>query len=84
MNIGQLKAILKDLPDDMLVVIPNRCYEEIHYHITNGCNIVTTAGILVSGEEDNGRVLCLNTSESGQDIMSQIKDPFITCEEIVF
>ncbi len=83
MNIGQLKAILKDLPDDMLVVIPNRSYKENHYYIDNGCNIVTTAGILVSDEED-GRVLCLNTSESGQDIMSQIKDPFITCEKIVF
>lgn len=84
MNIGQLKAILKDLPDDMLVVIPNKSYEENHYHITNGCNIVTTAGILVSDEEENGRALCLNTSEGGQDIMSQIKDPFITCEKIVF
>lgn len=84
MNVGQLKAILKDLPDDMLVVIPNRSYKEIHYHITNGCNIVTTAGILVSDEEENGRVLCLNKSESGQDIMSQIKDPFITCEKILF
>lgn len=31
MNIGQLKAILKDLSDDMLVVIPNRSYKENHY-----------------------------------------------------
>lgn len=84
MTIGQLKAILKDLPDDMLVVIPNRADKENNYHITCGCNIVKTAGILVSDEEADGRVLCLNTSESGQDIMSQIKDPFITCEEIVF
>ena len=52
MNIGQLKAILKDLPDDMLVVIPNKSYEENHYYITNGCNIVKTAGILVSDEEE--------------------------------
>lgn len=84
MNIGQLKAILKDLPDDMLVVIPTMSYKENHYYIDNGCNIVKTAGILVSDEEADGRVLCLNTSESGQDIMSQIKDPFITCEKIVF
>lgn len=84
MNIGQLKAILKDLPDDMLVVIPSRSYKENHCYIINGCNIVTTAGILVSDYEEDRRVLCLNTSESGQDIMSQIKDPFITCEKIVF
>ena len=83
MTVKQLKVILKDLPDDMLVVIPSRSYKENHYYIINGCNIVTTAGILVSDEED-GRVLCLNTSESGQDIMSQIKDPFITCEKIIF
>lgn len=84
MTIGQLKVILKDLPDDMLVVIPNRADKENNYHITCGCNIVKTAGILVSDEEADGRVLCLNTSESGQDIMSQIKDPYITCEKILF
>ena len=82
MNVKQLKEILKDLPDDMIVVIPNRSYEEINYSITNGCNIVMTAGIL-RGDEDN-TVLCLNTSLDGQDIISQIKDPYIKCEKVLF
>lgn len=83
MNVGQLKAILKDLPDDMVIVIPNRSYEEINYRITNGCNIVATAGILVSDEED-GHVLCLNTSKDGENITDQIKDPFIMCDKLLF
>lgn len=83
MNVKQLKEILKKLPDDMLVVIPNRCYEEINYRITNGCNIITTAGILVSGKED-GQVLCLNTSKNGEIITDQIKDPFIMCDKLLF
>ena len=42
-----------------------------------------TAGILRGDYEDN-TVLCLNTSLDGQDIISQIKDPYIKCEKVLF
>lgn len=83
MNVKVLKEILKDLPDDMLIAIPNRCYEESRYYITNGCNLITTAGVLVTDEE-SGQVLCLNTSKDGENITDQIKDPFIICDKLLF
>ena len=55
MKVCHLKAILEDLPDDMLVVIPDRVDE--NYNILTGCVAVGTAGILSSPYEAT-KVLC--------------------------
>lgn len=82
MTIKELKEVLQGLPDDMIVVIPNRSYEEIGYEINNGCNIISTAAIL--GDVYEGELaLCLNTSLAGQNIVDQLKDPHMFCEKLL-
>ena len=82
MTIKELKRVLWDLPDDMIVVIPNRSYEEIGYEIDNGCNIVSTVAVL--GDVYEGELaLCLNTSLAGQNIVDQLKDPHMFCEKLL-
>lgn len=81
MKICHLKAILEDLPDEMVVVIPARVDE--NYNILTNCVAVGTAGILSSPYEAT-RVLCLNAIASRADtIADQINDT-MECESILF
>ena len=82
MTIRELKKILWDVPDDMIIVIPNRSYEENGYKIDNGCHVVSTAAIL--GDVYEGELaLCLNASLAGQNIVDQLEDPHMFCEKLL-
>lgn len=81
MTVADLKRILEDLPDDMLVAIPDRVDE--NYNILTCCVAVGTAGVLSSPYEAT-RVLCLNAIASRADtIAGQINDT-IECEQVLF
>ena len=82
MTVRELKKILWDVPDDMIVVIPNDSCKENGYKIDNGCHIISTAAIL--GDVYEGELaLCLNTSLEGQNIVDQLKDPHMFCEKLL-
>lgn len=82
MKVCHLKAILEDLPDDMLVVIPNNPDE--NYRIVANCVFVGTAGILSSKYEQT-KVLCLNAINDKNDkISKQVDGDFIKCEKVLF
>lgn len=81
MTVADLKKILEDLPDDMMVVIPDRVDE--NYNILTCCVTVGTAGVLSSLYEVT-KVLCLNATASRMDtIASQINDT-MECEQVLF
>ena len=70
MRIGDLKTVLRDLPDEMLVVIP--VVDEDDVNQISGFRKVRTAGILGCQTESEQEVLCLNGAADGQDIADQI------------
>lgn len=70
MRISDLKTVLRDLPDEMLVVIP--VVDEDDVNRIFGFRKVRTAGILGCQTESEQEVLCLNGAADGQDIADQI------------
>lgn len=86
MTIEDLKDRIKDLPDDMPVIIPVITEDDANHIIA--FRRVRTAGILKCEYEDDKTVLCLNAASYGLDISSQIKqshcDPSIECERVLF
>lgn len=72
MKVKDLKNIINELPDDMLVVIPVIDEEDAN-HIY-GFRKVRTAGVLVDEYEDESEkeVLCLNAAANEQDIADQV------------
>lgn len=72
MSVKDLKDILNDLPDEMLVVIP--VVDEDNVNSILGFRKVRTAGILESTcePEESREVLCLNGAMDGQDIADQV------------
>lgn len=81
MTVADLKRILENLPDEMVVVIPNHVDE--NYNILTNCVMVGTAGVLSSRYEAT-RVLCLNAIASKADtIAGQINDT-MECESVLF
>lgn len=70
LTVGHLKECLKDLPEDMPIIIPVVDYDDVN-HI-NGFRYVRTIGILSNEHEEDNRVLCLNGSANGLDISTQI------------
>lgn len=81
MTVADLKRILENLPDEMVVVIPNHVDE--NYNILTNCVMVGTAGVLISRYEAT-RVLCLNAIASKADtIAGQINDT-MECESVLF
>ena len=82
MTVADLKRILEDLPDNMLVVIPDRVDE--NYNILTCCVAVGTAGVLSSPYETT-RVLCLNAMGDQNDkISKQVDGDSIRCEKTLF
>lgn len=71
MRIKDLKSIIQDLPDDMLIVIPVVDEDDVDSIIA--FRKVRTAGILVCEHESDPEVLCLNGSTEGYDIADQIE-----------
>lgn len=70
MTIGELKEIIKDLDDEMLMVIPVVDEEDVN-HIY-GFRKVRTAGILHCEAEEHSEVLCLNGATGEKDIADQV------------
>lgn len=84
MKVKDLKEIIKDLPDEMLVIIP--VIDEDDANRIYGFRKVRTAGILnCEGEEDRD-AFCLNAAAGGQDIADQVhfsgKD--VAVEEVLY
>lgn len=70
MTIKDLKNIINNLPDDMIIVIP--VVDEDNVNSILGFRKVRTAGILVCETESDPEVLCLNGAMNGQDIADQV------------
>lgn len=70
MSVKDLKNILNDLSDEMLVVIPVVNEDDVNDIL--GFRKVRTAGILRCETEQDSEVICLNGASDGQDIADQI------------
>lgn len=70
MRVSNLKNIICDLPDDMLVVIP--VVNEDDVNLIFGFRKVRTAGIIGCQTESEKEVFCLNGATDGKDIADQI------------
>lgn len=70
MTIGDLKEVIKDLDDGMLMAIPVVDEEDVN-HIY-GFRLVRTAGILHTEADDPKDVLCLNSATGEKDIADQV------------
>ena len=71
MRVGDLKKIISDLPDDMIVVIP--IINEDYANEIFGFGKVRTAGVLECSYEEDHEALCLNAACDGQDIADQVR-----------
>ena len=65
MRVRDLKKIISDLPDDMVVVIPIIGEDDVNKIF--GFRKVRTAGILSCSSDINREALCINTAEDGYD-----------------
>ena len=70
MRVGDLKTMIRNLPDEMAIVIPVIDEDDVN-HIS-GFRKVRTAGILGCQWESEQKVLCFNGATNGQDIADQI------------
>ena len=70
MTVKDLKEIIKDLPDNMEVIMPIVDMDDNNKIMV--FRRIRTAGILTSKYESHP-ALCLNTSTDGIDISAQIK-----------
>lgn len=70
MRIKDLKNMINELPDEMIVVIP--VIDEKDANHIYGFRKVRTAGILVCDGEDDREALCLNAAADEQDIADQV------------
>lgn len=86
MTVQDLKGILKDLDDDIPIVIPSTERFDPN-RIIGGLLFVKTAGLLRNDSEEKPVVLCLNSARHGWDISTQIKENYVPstyCEEVLF
>lgn len=86
MTVKDLKEILKDLDDDMPVVIPSTERFDPN-RIIGGFMLVRTAGLIRNDYEEKPVVLCLNTAQHGWNISTQIKRSYVRsawCEKVLF
>lgn len=70
MRVKDLKRILNELPDDMLVIMPVIGEDDAN-HIC-GFGKIRTAGVLICEGEEDREALCLNAAADGQDIADQV------------
>lgn len=83
MTVGDLKAVLKGLPDDMDVIITSTPENDPNY--ISGFRHIRTAGLLKNPYEDD-IALCIAPSMHGLDIESLLHNVHsdTTCEKILF
>lgn len=70
MKIKDLKEIVNNLPDDMIIVMPT--FEEGDDNYIDRFRIVNTAGILSCPYEEDRLVFCLSSGKD-QDIANQVQ-----------
>lgn len=83
LTVGDLKKAIKDLPDDMFVIIPVSSAEDVNY--IESFRHARTLGI-VSNKYEEKPALCINTSQDGADINTQldINKLSTTCDKVLF
>lgn len=84
LTVGKLKELLKDLPDDMDVIIPI-CPDESKANIIDSFWHVRTAGVLKS-DYAPGPALCLATSDDGKDVIALMRENKLDvwCDKLLF
>lgn len=70
MRIKDLKKIISDLPDDMIVIVP--VIGENDANKLYGFRKIRTAGILECEFEEDREAFCINAASDGLDIMDQV------------
>lgn len=83
LTIGELKKLIKDLPDDMDVIIPVTIEEDANYIVS--FRHVRTLGVL-SNKYEEKPALCLNGAQDGVDIKTQLNLNKLstTCDKVLF
>ena len=83
LTVGALKEAIKDLPYDMDVIIPVFCAEDVNY--IESFRHARTLGI-VSNKYKEKPALCINTSQNGVDIDTQLRinNLSTTCDRVLF
>lgn len=70
MRIRDLKKIINELPDDMVVVIP--VIDEDNSNHILGFRLVRTAGVLECVYEKDPKAFCLNACADNYDLADQV------------
>ena len=83
LTVGDLRDRIKDLPDDMDVIIPVSCAEDANY--IESFRHARTLGI-VSNKYEEKPALCINTAQDGADIDTQLNLNKLstTCDKVLF
>ena len=83
LTVGDLKDMIKDLPDDMDVIIPVTIEDDANYIVS--FRHVRTLGVL-SNKYEEKPALCLNGAQDGVDIETQLNlNKFsTTCDKVLF
>lgn len=70
MRVKDLKKMISDLPDDMIVVVP--VIDEYNVNKIYRFKKARTAGILTCDHELEREALCINSADDGYDIFYQV------------
>ena len=83
LTVGDLKDRIKDLPDDMDVIIPVTIEDDANYIVS--FRHVRTLGVL-SNKYEEKPALCLNGAQDGLDIDTQLNLNKLstTCDKVLF
>ena len=83
LTVGDLKDRIKDLPDDMDVIIPVTIEDDANYIVS--FRHVRTLGVL-SNKYEEKPALCLNCAQDGVDIETQLNLNKLstTCDKVLF
>ena len=86
MKVKDLKRILNQIPDDMVIVVP--VIDEYDANKIFGFRYMRTAGVLICEGEKDREVLCLSAAADDQDIADQVhfsgKSNDIGVKEVLF
>lgn len=72
LTVGKMKELLKDLPDDMEVIIPV-CLDENNSNITYSFRYARTAGVL-NNDYVREPALCLASTDDGKNIKTLLDE----------
>ena len=83
LTVGDLRDRIKDLPDDMDVIIPVTIEDDANYIVS--FRHVRTLGVL-SNKYEEKPALCLNGAQDGVDIETQLNLNKLstTCDKVLF